>query len=67
MLDGYAVSWCCAKKFFRTSYTMVAQFITCYEASNYGIQLRNIVTGLQIMERIERSLKLYCDNKLAIM
>lgn len=35
----------------------------CNEVSNHGIVLRNLVTGLQIVEGIERPLKLYCDNK----
>ena len=46
---------------------MVAEFIACYEASNHGIWLRNFVTGLRIVDRIEKPLKLYCDNKSAVM
>ena len=43
---------------------MVAEFIVCYEASNYGIWLRNFVTRLRIVDGIERPLKLYYDNNL---
>ena len=46
---------------------MAAEFIACYEASNHGLWLRNFVTGLRIMEGVERPLKLYCDNKSAVM
>lgn len=38
-----------------------------FEESNNWIWLRNLVTGLWIMEGIERTLKLYYDNKLAIL
>ena len=46
---------------------MAAEFVACYEASNHGIWLRNFVTGLKIVESIERPLKLYCDNKSTIL
>ena len=46
---------------------MAAEFVACYEASNHGIWLRNFVTGLRILEGIERPLKLYCDNKSAVL
>jgi len=67
MLAGGVVSWCSAKQTLTTSSTMVAEFVACYEASNHGIWLKNFVTGLQIVERIERPLKLYCDNKLVVL
>ena len=46
---------------------MAAEFIACHEASNHEIWLRNFVTGLRILEGIERPLKLFCDNKSAVM
>ena len=46
---------------------MAAEFIACYETSNHGIWLRNFVTGLCILDGIERPLKLFCDNKSAIL
>ena len=46
---------------------MAAEFIACYEASNHGLWLRNFVTGLRIIEGVERPLKLFCDNKSAVM
>ena len=42
---------------------MAAEFIACYEASNHGIWLQNFVTRLV---GIERPLKMFCDNKLAV-
>ena len=46
---------------------MAAEFVACYEASNHGIWLRNFVMGLRIMDGIERPLKLFCNNKSAVL
>ena len=67
MLTSGAVSWRSAKQTLTALSTMATKFIACYEASNHGIWLRSLVTGLQIMEGIERPLKLYCDNKSVVL
>lgn len=67
LLAGGAISWRSAKQALIASSTMEAEFVACYEASNCGIWLRNFVTGLRILEGIERPLKLYCDNKSAVL
>ncbi|XXG39556.1 hypothetical protein AAC387_Pa01g0491 [Persea americana] len=67
LLAGGAISWRSAKQTLVTDSTMTAEFVACYEASNHGIWLRNFVTGLRILEGIERPLKLYCDNKSAVL
>ena len=36
---------------------MEAELITCFEASNKGIWLRNFVIWLQIMNEVERPIK----------
>ncbi|XP_024027766.1 uncharacterized protein LOC112093476 [Morus notabilis] len=46
---------------------MAAEFIACYEASNHRIWMRNFVTGLHIVDGIERPLKLFYDNKSAVL
>ena len=46
---------------------MEADFITCFEASNHGIWLRNFVTRFRILGGIERPLKIYCDNKSIVI
>ena len=46
---------------------MAVEFIVCYEASNHGIWLQNFVTGLHIVDEIERPLKLFCDNKSTVL
>ena len=67
MLAGGAISWKSVKQTLVASSTMAAEFVACYEASNQGIWLRNFVTGLHILENMERPLMLYCDNKSAVM
>ena len=46
---------------------MAAEFVACYEASNRGIWLQNFVTGLRIVDGVDRPLKLYCDNKSDVL
>ncbi|XP_040869469.1 secreted RxLR effector protein 161-like [Glycine max] len=57
ILASGAVCWRRAKQTLTTSSTMAAKFVACYEASNHGIWLKVFVTGMQIMEGIERPLK----------
>ncbi|KAG8502946.1 hypothetical protein CXB51_000745 [Gossypium anomalum] len=67
LLVGGAISWKSVKQTLVASSTMAAKFVACYEASNHGIWLRNFVTGLHILENVERTLKLFCDNKSAML
>lgn len=67
LLAGGAISWRSAKQSLVTSSTMAAELVAVYEASLQGIWLRNFITCLRILEGIERPLKLYCDNKAAVM
>ena len=67
LLAGGAISWKSVKQSIVSSSTMEVEFVACYEASNHGIWLRNFVTGLRIMDGIERPLKLFCDNKSAVL
>ena len=66
MLAGGAISWKSAKQTPIASLTMVVEFIACFEASNHGIWLRNFVTGLRVVDGIERPLKIYYDNKFVV-
>ncbi|RVW75445.1 Retrovirus-related Pol polyprotein from transposon TNT 1-94 [Vitis vinifera] len=66
LLAGGAISWRSAKQTLVTS-TMEAEFVACYEASNQGIWLRNFVIGLRVLDGIERPLKIFCDNKSAVL
>ena len=67
LLAGGAISWKSVKQSIVASSTMAVEFVACYEASNHGIRLQNFVTGLGIMDDIERPLKLFCDNKSTVL
>ena len=67
MLAGGAISWKSSKQSLIATSTMEAEFISCFQASNQAIWLRNFVTGLQIMETIQSPLKIYCDNNSAVL
>ncbi|KAK8948501.1 hypothetical protein KSP39_PZI005632 [Platanthera zijinensis] len=65
MMGGGAVSWKSVKQTLIASSTMEAEFVACYEASNQAIWLRNFISELQVVDIVEKPLKLYCDNKAA--
>ncbi|KAJ4729164.1 Retrovirus-related Pol polyprotein from transposon TNT 1-94 [Melia azedarach] len=67
LLTGDAISWKSAKQSIIASSTMAAEFVACFEASNHGVWLQNFVTGLRIVDGIEKPLKLFCDNKSAVL
>ncbi|KAG8496840.1 hypothetical protein CXB51_008132 [Gossypium anomalum] len=67
LLAGGAISWKSVKQTLVASSTMAVEFVACYEASNHGIWLRNFVTRLRILENVKRPLKLFCDNKSAML
>jgi hypothetical protein len=67
MLAGGAISWRSAKQSMIASSTMAAEFIACFEASNYEIWLMNFITRLRIVDTIKLPLKLYCDNSSTVL
>ncbi|XP_074375276.1 secreted RxLR effector protein 161-like [Apium graveolens] len=66
LLAGGAISWRSAKQTLIASSTMAAEYIACFVASNQALWLRNFVTGLRILDGVERPLKIFCDNKSAV-
>jgi len=62
VLVGGSISWKFAKQIHVTYSTMVVEFVPCFEASDHGIWLQNFVTNVHVVDGIERSLKIYCDN-----
>ncbi|KAG8491081.1 hypothetical protein CXB51_014226 [Gossypium anomalum] len=67
LVAGGAISWKSVKQTLVASSTMEVEFVACYEASNHGIWLQNFVTGLRILENVKRPLKLFCNNKSAVL
>jgi hypothetical protein len=50
-----------------TSSMMYAEFVACYEAVGQAMWLKKFVSGVRVVDSIERSLKLYCDNEPAVL
>jgi len=65
LLTGWAISWKNAKQSIIATSTMVAEFVTCFEATIHGLWLGNFILGLVIVDSIAKSLKIYCDNSPA--
>jgi hypothetical protein len=66
-LAGGAISWKSCKQTVTTSSTMYAEFVACYEATGQVNWLKKFIPGLKMVDDISRPLKLYCDNKPAVM
>ncbi|KAJ0862094.1 putative RNA-directed DNA polymerase [Helianthus annuus] len=66
MLAGGPISWKSHKQQLTTTSTMMAEYIAVYNATCHGMLIRNLVTGLKIVNSISRPLKLYCDNSAAV-
>ncbi|XP_068331474.1 secreted RxLR effector protein 161-like [Pyrus communis] len=66
MMGGGAISWRSVKQDIVAPSTMVAEYLSCYEAINQGVWLKNFITGLRIVDSISRPIQLYCDNNAAI-
>ncbi|XP_073042101.1 secreted RxLR effector protein 161-like [Primulina eburnea] len=67
LLAGGFISWKRTKQSLIASSTMSVEFAACYEASSHGIWLQNFVTGLRIVDGIERPLIIHGDNKSAVI
>ena len=65
MAEG-AVLWKSIKQTLTTSFTMKAEYVTCYEATCLAIWLWNFFSALEVVHLIFRPLKLFCDNSTAV-
>jgi hypothetical protein len=50
-----------------TSSMMYVEFVSCYEVVGQAMWLKKFVPGLRVVDSIERQIKLYCDNKPAVL
>ena len=66
MLAGGPISWKSHKQRLTATSTMMAEYIVVYNATCHGMLIRNLITGLKIVNSISRPLKLYCDNSAAV-
>ena len=60
ILANGAISWRSVKQTLTTTFTMEAEFISCFEATSHGVWLKSFISGLRIMDSISRPLSIYC-------
>ncbi|GJT70464.1 putative zinc finger, CCHC-type containing protein [Tanacetum coccineum] len=63
---GGPTSWKSKKQVLTMTSTMMAEYVSVYNATCHAILLRNLITGLKIINSISRPLKIYCDNNAAV-
>ena len=66
MLAGGVVSWRSMKQTLTATSTMEVEFVSCFEATSHGVWLRSFIIGLRVVDSIQRSLRLFCDNSAAV-
>ena len=66
MMAGGVVLWKSVKQTLTISFTMEAEYVTCYEATCHTIWLRNFISALEVVHSISRPLKLFCDNSATV-
>ncbi|GKC21437.1 putative RNA-directed DNA polymerase [Tanacetum coccineum] len=66
MLSGGPISWRSRKQELTTTSTMMAKYVACYHATSHAILLRNLISGLKVVDSISRPIRLYCDNSSAV-
>jgi hypothetical protein len=45
---------------------MYVEFVACYEATRQAEWFKKFILGLRVVDNIEKSLKIYCNNELAV-
>ncbi|GKB87384.1 putative RNA-directed DNA polymerase [Tanacetum coccineum] len=66
MLSGGPISWKSKKQVLTTTSTMMVEYVLVYNATCHAMLLRNLITGLKIINFISRPLKIYCNNSAAV-
>nr|GEX02077.1 putative zinc finger, CCHC-type [Tanacetum cinerariifolium] len=66
MLSGGPISWKSKKQVLTTTSTMMVEYVLVYNVTCHAMLLRNLITGLKIINSISRPLKIYYDNSAAV-
>ena len=66
MLANGVVSRRSMKQTLTATSTMEAEFVSYFEATLHGVWLKSFIIHLRIVDSIQRTLRLYCDNSAAI-
>ena len=67
ILAGGAILWKSSKQSFVISSTIEAEFVAFYETLNHAIWPWNFISGVQVVDEIERPLKLFYNNKATVL
>jgi hypothetical protein len=62
-LTNGAILWKSSKQIVTTSSMMYAKFVACYEATGQAVWFKKFVPRLRVVDGIEMSIKIYCDNE----
>ena len=65
MVGGF-VSWRSVKQTLIATFTMEAEFVSCFEAISQGVWLKSFIYGLRVMDSISRPLRIFSDNLAAV-
>ncbi|XP_042962567.1 secreted RxLR effector protein 161-like [Carya illinoinensis] len=66
LLARGAISWRSYKQTIVAMSTMEAKFIACCKATTEALWLRNFLSGLKIVDLVERPLQIFCDSTTAV-
>ncbi|KAM1176109.1 hypothetical protein ACFX2I_028384 [Malus domestica] len=64
LMAGGAISWRSAKQKTLATSTMQAKYISCFEATQQAMMLKNLISEMRIVDTIAKPLVIYCDNKM---
>ena len=59
LLAGKTISWGNAKQTLVATSTTKTEFVSCSEAMSWAIWLRSFISGLQVVDSISKSLRIY--------
>ena len=65
MFSDGAVTWRSAKQTLIATFTMEAEFVSCFEATSHGVWMKSFISRLRIVNSISRPLKVFFDNSVA--
>ena len=66
LLARGTISWKSVKQFVIVSFTMEVEFVAYFEATVHGLWLQKFILGLEIVDSIANSLKIYCVNSVVV-
>ena len=66
LFAGRVVSWKSVKHTLIATSTMEVEFVSCFEDTSHGVWMKSFIFGLKIVDSISRSLKVFCDNSIAV-